>query len=325
MALSHNQSRVDRVKTLAEPLCRIAVFGDVMVDYVVELDSLSSKDEKISAAYSHRRLGGTGANAAAILTQLSNVVNLIATVSDDAMGDWLIRELKAEQIGVEHVAKVQGAVPHATILLASNGRQVIVDRGVTDQVKIPGKEWIDTHDLLFVSNPVAVLPKLPRDLEGLLVVAVEHQMYEQLLDDVDHLLTADVIITNEAGWNTFADVLADGPVVVETRGASGLVIHESSQDLAIAAIPVVSRDETGAGDAFAGAFCHYLARKSGIRAATEHAIAAASLAIASGRPLRAAFGEAEVEALWHEHFESFKDANLVQGSLSTDHSRDKRH
>jgi sugar/nucleoside kinase (ribokinase family) len=66
--------------------------------------------------------------------------------------------------------------------------------------------------------------------------------------------------------------------VVETAGRAGAVIHDpAGPDVRIPGIRVDPVDATGAGDCFAGALCHYLARDHDLVAACQLAVVAAGL------------------------------------------------
>ena len=172
---------------------RIGVLGDAMIDYLVKLPEETWPDEKTTAVSSSRELGGTGANAAATIRLLGGSVELGATVSDDAYGQWIVGELRARGIGTEEILFREGPVPQATILTTSHERRVIVDRGVSDDVAVPSRAWLKSQSLVYVSNASAILPLID-DFGGVpLVLGIEHQMFESIAG-LDPLFSASVIV-----------------------------------------------------------------------------------------------------------------------------------
>ena len=73
--------------------------------------------------------------------------------------------------------------------------------------------------------------------------------------------------------------LPDGVVVVETRGAEGVVIRRGGEEERVAAPAVQAIDTTGAGDCFNGVFAAGLAEGMEVAAAAQRATAAAALSV----------------------------------------------
>ena len=273
------------------------VVGDAMVDYTISLSGDPWADEKSTVLASHRDLGGTGANAAVTLCLLGGSVELFAAVSDDAWGAWIAEQLSNTRIGTSRLTYVRGAVPHATIVLLDTGeRRVLVDRGVADQSPIPNRADLDAAAAVYVSNPVATLRGLEVPDGTTLVVGVEHQMVEALSSE--DLAKASLLITNAAGWPALRSRDVRVPIL-ETRGADGVRIHWDTHAVVdVAADPMETADATGAGDAFAGAFCWYYARPMSVIEAVGRAATVASLAAATAGSHLTRLDPADVERRW---------------------------
>jgi ribokinase len=264
---------------------RIAVFGDAMIDYAVHIDSSGARDEKYAVHRSARTLGGGGANTAIAITRVlgPGSAELYATVSDDPWGAWIADRLTELGVGVTHLRAVPGAVPHAVIVHDGADRRLLVDRGVADDVVVPAAGALAGHRLVFVCNPVAVLPlSLPSGVT--LVVGLEHQMVPAV--DPDALTRADVIVTNTAGWQAMGPAVRHGTVVV-TAGAGGAAVYRDGAMIhRVDGHDVVVCDATGAGDAFAGALCAALATGHDLATAVARANAIGAVAVTTmGAPL----------------------------------------
>jgi sugar/nucleoside kinase (ribokinase family) len=258
---------------------RVAVLGDAMIDYAVQIDSSDSLDEKHAVTASVRSLGGNAANAAAAVTRICGPgsAELFATVSDDAWGQWIIDRVRTLGVGVQHVTRTPGATPHAVIVRDGQRRYLLVDRGVADEFHTPTPAVLAPYRVVYVSNPVVALPTIEVAPTATLVAGVEHQMIEALSDTA--LARAGVLVTNAAGWLVLQHRNVDVNVV-ETRGACGVRLHRPGVSAVdVEARPVEPRDPTGAGDAFAGALCAYLAHRVELLAAVHRANAVASVAV----------------------------------------------
>ena len=258
---------------------KVAVFGDAMIDYAVTIDSHASRDEKHAVTASRRSLGGSGGNAATAVTRIlgPGSTDLFATVSDDAWGQWIVEQVRSLGVGTHHIAVRAGSVPHAVIVHDGSQRRLLVDRGVADNVDIPPADALAPYRAVYVSNPHAVLSRLQTTFGTLLVIGVEHQMCIALSDS--DLARADLLITNEAGWNTLRHRVIRVATVV-TAGDRGATLYRPGQpSAAIAAIKVEVCDASGAGDAFAGALTAYLAIGLDLTSSVERANVIASLAV----------------------------------------------
>ncbi|TAM66964.1 MAG: carbohydrate kinase family protein [Microbacteriaceae bacterium] len=276
----------------------IVVIGDTMLDYYLEIPE-ASPDEKLTAVNSHRALGGTGANAAATIAALGAAVDLVSTISDDHFGDWIMAALADLAVGQSYVTRMKGQPPHATIITGGT-RKLIIDRGVADTIVMPPEAWIQAHSLIYVSNPPPVLPLLSAARHTTLVITVEHQMVERMEDS---LTGVDYILTNEAGFAALASRYAVLPPTIETRGAAGVILHTGNARAAIPALSTEVVDETGAGDAFAGAFCQFLASRRPLRQAIELSAIVAALTVGTSQAHLTGIDKALVEGLWRDNYE----------------------
>lgn len=258
---------------------RVAVFGDVMIDYSVEIDSRAARDEKRAVTASNRSLGGSGANAAAAVTRICGPASadLFATVSDDSWGEWIVDRVRGLDIGVEHVRRIAGAVPHAVIVHDGGDRSLLVDRGVADDIVVPPATVLAPYQVVYVSNPIACLTPLVVPAGSSVVAGVEHQMVDGL--DATALARVDLVVTNAAGWDLLRHRRIHVPVVA-TDGARGVTVYRPDDTAHhFAAHDVDVRDATGAGDVFAGALCAYLAGGLDLTVAVGRANAVASIAV----------------------------------------------
>jgi ribokinase len=307
---------------------RIVVIGDAMIDYTVVLSDPHAAehgriDEKRTVARSTRALGGTGANAAATLVLAGDRVELLTTVSDDAYGEWIVEHLGAAGVGTAGVRSGPGSPPHATIVLGAQGvsagtddddRLVLVDRGVTDAPLALADHELGGADLVYVSNPYCVelplaeaaLRPQPDDHGGdpdrrlpSIVLGLEAEMFATVTAE---MVDGTIAIVNEAAWYLGAETLGAAELVVETRGKAGAIVHSGPDEIRVEGIPVEVVNATGAGDAFAATFCHYLARGLDVIGATERACIVGALAAGSAESALRHLDLDEIEARWRAQY-----------------------
>jgi ribokinase len=116
--------------------------------------------------------------------------------------------------------------------------------------------WCTQHDAPFVLNPAPMNTDLVASLRG-------HIAY---------------ITPNEHELEQLGDA-SPSTIVIETRGASGVILHGPSGDEHLGAPSVEAVDTTGAGDCFNGVFAAGLAEGRQLREAVERAIAAAAMSV----------------------------------------------
>jgi sugar/nucleoside kinase (ribokinase family) len=190
-----------------------------------------------------------------------------------------------------------GTSTHATILLDGSSRQVIVDRGVADDLDMLAPPLTTADDIVYLTGSGAAVRRMgDAGLAGHLIAGIEAGMADTP-GLADALRSVHLVITNTAGRAAFAGRLPHGLTVIETQGADGVAIHHpQGQAEQVPAVAVRAVDTTGAGDCFAGALCHYLRAGLDLSAATRLAVAAAALSTRALGAQSALPADAEVRA-----------------------------
>jgi sugar/nucleoside kinase (ribokinase family) len=87
-------------------MAQIVVIGSVAQDDVVRVTEPLVPGTHMNGVAVGSRLGGGGANTAVTLAAAGHRVTLLATVGEDAAGDWLLKELSAHGIDTSAIARV---------------------------------------------------------------------------------------------------------------------------------------------------------------------------------------------------------------------------
>jgi sugar/nucleoside kinase (ribokinase family) len=277
----------------------IMSIGDLVLDITIVPEGRLRQDDDNPAVI---RVGGGGqaANFCAWAAALGSPVRLVTRVGDDDRGRRLVTELEA--VGVE-VFAVWGAEPTGMIavLIGPGGeRTMATQRGASAGLRPNDlrKPWFRGVNLLHVpayslfTEPLATAARaaidLVRNQNGLLsidlssVAGLKEFGASRFADELTRL-RPDLLFATGAESETLGVPMEDlAKIPVLKLGSDGCQVSGRR----IAAPHVEEVDPTGAGDAFAAAFCvSYLDGATPIEAA-ERAVVIASGAVtrAGARP-----------------------------------------
>jgi sugar/nucleoside kinase (ribokinase family) len=273
---------------------RIIVAGDLGIDIYLNLSEAMGLDEKRTAASGQRGLGGTAANAAAAILRLGARPLLHGAVGDDPLGGWTLTLLRDAGLDPSHVRVRPGRTMMAVILSGDGQRQIIVDRGVADQV---GSEELtadlSAHDVVYLSTTPLSLAQtvLAAGTGARVVIGLEaRQITHDSAPAWRHAWAlSGLMVTNSAGEQALIDAEAHRPAesqppgaLIVTQGPAGATFTMASgRRVRVPAVAVDAVDATGAGDCFAGALCFFLTQGETMLDSVRLAVVAASLSARS--------------------------------------------
>lgn len=277
----------------------IVSLGDLLLDVSIVPRTPLVPDDDTDAAITMSG-GGQAANFCAWTAALGDSSRLVARVGDDETGRRLVADLEARGVEVRAVwaAEPTGAI---AVLVDGEGRRTMAtQRGASVGLTPDDLEeaWFSDARLLHVPayslflEPIASATRaairLVREAKGMLAVdlssAAGMRAYgPSRMAYVLARLTPEVLFATEEEAATLAvplESLAQVPVL--KLGAAGCRIFGRT----ISAPSVHAVDPTGAGDAFAAAFCAAWLRGAEPVEAAERAVQAAtrSVLVAGARP-----------------------------------------
>ncbi len=262
----------------------LGVFGHVILDYIMTLESLPEPNTSVQILGRERFFGGTGGNIARIAARLGVPTALASFVGGDFPREYR-DALAAEGVDLSDLRVVRGVpTPTAWIFSDRRGNQVaIVDQG---PMKRAGRYGVLRHSVES-SQVVHIGTGRPEYYEK--VAALAAKLGKRIACDPSQeihyvyrpatfrrlLARAQLFFGNEAEMKRAlsfmrrrqpADLLEWVDVVVMTRGAKGSTILSGEGRIEI---PVIrSRkvaDVTGAGDAYRAGFYAGLSRGLDLR------------------------------------------------------------
>ncbi|HVB70681.1 MAG TPA: ribokinase [Acidimicrobiales bacterium] len=229
---------------------RLGVVGSCNVDLVIRTTSLPRPGETVLGGDVERLPGGKGANQAAAAAILGGDVTLIASVGDDAAGEWLVGSLTDRGVDTSLVRRSRRPTGTAFITVAADGEnEIVVSPGANDDLD-PSDSRLDLFDVVVAQLEVAptVVAEAARRARRFILNASPVAGLDDTL-----LNASDVVIANGVEAASFdVDRLAH---CVVTLGAEGAVHLSLGREVARARPPRVTPiDTVGAGDVFIAAY-----------------------------------------------------------------------
>eukprot|EP00898_Chlorokybus_atmophyticus_P001912 jgi/Chlat1/2721/Chrsp182S02886 len=145
-----------------EPPRPLVVVGSLNADLYIEIHRMPRPGETLPSRGGEMRAGGKGANQAAAAGKLGWPTYMIGQVGSDTYGDFLRESLTSAEVGLSHVASVDGATGLAVILLQAGGENSILLVGGANQA------WEavspSTHELLSNAGVVLLQMEIPESV-----------------------------------------------------------------------------------------------------------------------------------------------------------------
>ena len=277
----------------------IVSIGDLLLDIAIVPDGPLQPDDDSPATIT---LGGGGqaANFCAWIAAFGDPARLVTRVGDDETGRRLVADLEARGVEVRAVWSTEPTGAIAVIVDQAGRRTMATHRGASVGLSPDDIDegWFRDARLLHVPayslfvEPIAAATRaairVVREAEGMLAVdlssAAGIKVYgPSRMAYVLARLKPEVLFATEAEAATLAvplESLAQVPVL--KLGRAGCAVFGRT----IPAPQVQAVDPTGAGDAFAAAFCSAWLRGATPVESAEHAVQAAtqSVLLAGARP-----------------------------------------
>lgn len=261
---------------------RIAVVGSANVDLTTFSDRFPKAGETIFGDHFDLGWGGKGANQAAAARLCGADVFMVARVGDDLFGPATIQNFASQGIDATYVRIVPGASSGvAPIFVESNGQnRIIVVKGANDRL-LPA-DVDEARPMLEQADCIVLQFEIPLETVYHTIRFASDRGIPCILNpapgqpvDMDALSRVRYVTPNETEAETISglavgsidDARACGRALVErglqrviiTLGANGALLATKDGTEHLPAFQVLTKDSTGAGDAFVGSFAVFLA------------------------------------------------------------------
>ncbi|WJY59418.1 Ribokinase [Corynebacterium afermentans subsp. lipophilum] len=254
----------------------MCVVGSINADLTVNVERHPTPGETLLGAGGGITAGGKGANQAVAAAKLGTPVVLVGATGTDANADPATAILREAGVDMRHVEEVEAVTGLAVITVAANGENtVLVVPGANALVDAA---FVDRHaDAVESAELVLLQGEIPADGFARAVELARGRVVVNLAPVVDvpreALLAADPLMANEHEAGLILEQLGlDGAgtpeelarrlldagfaSVVLTLGSAGALVATAEELTHIDSPKVEAVDTVGAGDSFAGAFCH---------------------------------------------------------------------
>lgn len=240
-------------------------------DVAIEVPAYPAFNTKVKISSACWQAGGQVATAMVVCRRLGLQAAYIGRFGSDPLGDFQRESLVTEGIHIEHsrvVEDCQNQTAYIVIDQNSGERTILWQRDprLTIQPEELRPEMVTGARALHVDGhdcPAAAQAARWAREAGLPVTADVDNIYpglDALLVEVDYLISSSTFpaaYTGEADPFKALEMVQENfgmRLVAATLGADGVLAREKGKFLYLPAYQVISRDTTGAGDVFHGAF-----------------------------------------------------------------------
>jgi len=291
---------------------RVIVVGNAAHDLVYRVPAIPARPIKVVATELYECGGGMAANAAVAAARLGAQVEYWGRVASDALGDRIVADLHAEQVGVSNVKRIAGArSPITSILVAPTGERLICSFPAPLD---PDPAWLPLASVR-TAGAVLVDVRWPAGASAVLVAARaagRPALLDADVGSVDALErlagVATHVLFSQAGLELLGDTLSPyralaavrrpyHEVVGVTLGEEGFLWIDAAGEHHIRSPKVHVVDTLAAGDVWHGAFAVAVAEGQQVAKAAAFANAAAALKCQRPGGRLGAPSRPEVEAL----------------------------
>ena len=284
-------------------MSKLTVVGSINADLIVHAERHPQPGETLLGSGGEILAGGKGANQAVAAAQLGANVAFVGAVGSDPYAEPAMYYMRTSGIDLGAVEQADTNTGLAVITVSADGENtIVISPGANALVDAP---FVTARASTIADADVVLLQgEIPASGFQAAVEAAQGRVVVNLAPvvkvDRDSLLQADPLLANEHEAGLILDQLglpADGAPrelahrlveagfrsVVLTLGAHGAYVATPDGGADIPTPRVTAVDTTGAGDAFAGAFCaQLLAGASLVDAATFAARVGAFAATGNG-------------------------------------------
>ncbi len=256
-------------------------------------------------------LGGSAANIAVAIARLGGEANLFSAVSDDAVGRFILNQLRHYGIGADHVGVKSGQVRSSLAVVETrndNCQNVIYRNGAADfeitEAAVAAIPFLNFDALIVTGTALAQDPSRSATLKAMalaraaglkVILDVDYRLYswtsaeEASAVGLQAVNLSDLVIGNDVEFDVLADgasgqveaqkIAQQGKTVVYKMGEKGAVSYQCDLKFETPIFPVNALKPTGAGDSFIGALVMSLASGLSMEQAARRGAAAAAVVV----------------------------------------------
>lgn len=258
-------------------------------------------------------LGGSSANIAVALTRHGGIADLLTSVSDDAVGHFVLNQLDRYGVGRNHVKLVGGEARTSLAVVESritDHQSVIYRNGAADfEVEADDYANLDYSQygaLILTGTALAAQPSKSATIEAIrlakaaqlpIIFDIDYRPYSWPSNEVaaktynSVAQLCDIVVGNDDEFGVMANDYANGKafaqslaqsgvaIVIYKMGQLGSITFTSDQQFETGIYAVDALKPTGAGDAFMGSLVASLAQGEELEESVRRGSAAAAYVV----------------------------------------------
>ncbi len=279
--------------------------GVPCVDLLFNIDHLPDKDESLPIQEYSYQGGGKVATALVTLARLGEQTGFIGKVGNDKFGKFVTKDFKEHGVDTIHLKyEKAGKTPFSVVLSdqKTSGRNILYNKGELETLNYSeiDLDYIKQADFLHMAYPRKLEYEILKEIENEDITTIfDADFFETAI--IDLLPFINVLITSQEfaeGYgesldnelDKFEDILLklsqEGPeIVVITMGKEGSLIYYENEVFHQEVFSVETKDTTGAGDVYHGAFIYGLLNNKSIKetAKIASAVSAIKTTVIGGR------------------------------------------
>lgn len=234
------------------------VIGPIAWDRVLRVPCLPRSGAFVQATEAAGRPGGAGANVAIALASTGSAVHMIGYAGDDEPGARMRAVLGEAHVDAGFVHARRGHTSETDILVEPTGERTIIGiwPDLLHTVPVPVTRVRSGDVAYFAAWHEEFLPVMRQLSDSGAVVGTVPPPRPVLGLPAMYLIGSQGQYGDQDPRSALSAGTAMPAVVVVTRGADGVVVHDRGGSAAYPAEQVDVVDTTGAGDAFAAGFLH---------------------------------------------------------------------
>ncbi len=255
----------------------IAAIGIAVIDHIMVIRGFNNHEGSFQAESYHSEGGGMAATACCAASRLGSETRLITRVGDDINGQLIIEGLNKYHIDTSRITMMKNH--HSTVSMvlvdqstgnkqfyAEDVKPLYAETVELDENSIRDADvlLVDGHCMTEATQGVRLAKTL-----GIPVVADFKRRYENietLFPYIDYFIIPSFFAHELTGKNTPEEMIDElrniqsGLPVITDGSRGGYYPGSKSRTEQYRTFHIDTVDSTGAGDAFHGAFCHFLAK-----------------------------------------------------------------
>jgi len=280
----------------------ILVFGSLVMDFVSVLEKFPAPGETVPGVKFFKIPGGKGANQSVACARLGSTVDMIGQVGRDIFGDELISSLERENIGVNHIKKLDSdSSGVASIYVDKHGENtIVVTYGANFAPLILTKddlqETLSSSGILLLQNEVDInsnfeLAQAAKDRNVIVIWdpappregAEKIASYSDFItpNQIEASVLAGIKITSLEDAYLACENLASrySATPIITLGSLGVVYSCDKDIIHVPAVSTKAIDTVAAGDSFTGGFAVAISNGYTLNEAVKFAVSCSSIAV----------------------------------------------